>query len=388
MMRKWKRIVFGIYAATVLASLLSGCASSPGSALARASENGRLLQDGPQALMTSTTIAVERQNDVPILYEFAIEAGAIGPKLSNDGRLMGSFPTTDVGAQQAALSTVGRSGWADITRIGEGRIDRHCTQFISALYTLEKEKKATLANINAIQSATVGIMGLAVAAQKAIGITGVAFGLAGTLFDNTTSSVLYQLPAQSITSIVLAQRDILRNNEKKILSEVTNQGLASARLAEYTRYCIPVTIEANIATVLGIAKAGPDNTIQSAGAPAAVSSSGEVKTISAITNDPANLKISAQPLTPRATIRRRLSSDEITEVNALRGQIDTIIDRSKLETLGKKIGIPITDASLRGLDAAGLKKIIKGTVYAKVESANDRLDEVAKLKTLIESVLY
>ena len=35
---------------------------------------------------------------------------------------------TDVGVQQDALSTVSRSGWADITWIGEGRIDRRVNE--------------------------------------------------------------------------------------------------------------------------------------------------------------------------------------------------------------------------------------------------------------------
>jgi hypothetical protein len=336
--------------------------------------------------MTSSTIAAERQNDVPVLYVFAIEAGAVGPLVSNDGNLLAPLLATDIAVQQAALSSVSRAGWADITRIGEGRIDRHCTQFISSLYALEKEKKATLANVNAIQSATVGIMGLALAAQKAIGITGIAFGLASSLFDHTTTAVLYQLPAQSITSIVLAQRDILRAGEDKVLAGVTNQGLASARLAEYIRYCIPVTIEANIATVLGIAKAGPGNTIQSAGAPAAVSSSGLAKQISAITNDPTVDNVKST--TPTAPIPKRLSPDQVAAVNALYSHIDAITDNGALKNLAAAIGIKISPAILSTLDTKGLQRLIRRTVYTKVEAARDRAAEIAILNTQVSSVSH
>jgi hypothetical protein len=94
----------------------------------------------------------------------------------------------------------------------------------------------------------------ALAAQKAIGIVGIAFDLTVSLVDNSTSIVLYELPASSIRGIVRAQRDILRKQEgahTNVLASVNNQGLAAARLGEYIQYCTPVTIEANIAVVLG-----------------------------------------------------------------------------------------------------------------------------------------
>ena len=51
--------------------------------------------------------------------------------------------------------------------------------------------KTILANLNTMQSATVAIMGLAIAAQKSIAIVATAFGLAASLFDTTVNSVLF-----------------------------------------------------------------------------------------------------------------------------------------------------------------------------------------------------
>ncbi len=210
---------------------------------ARMTDSGRLLMDGPPARMTAAAIAADRADEVPLLYNFAIGAGQVPAPHSTI-----PFPAQDPVSQQLALLEV--ADWKAVTRVGEGYIDKQCDQFIAALNDLERSKKTTLANLNTVQAATVGIMGLALAAQKTIGIVGIAFGLAASLFDTTTSTVLYQLPASGVASIVAAQQQYLRINEDSRLSAISNQGLAAARLNEYLHYCVPVTIEANIIKVL------------------------------------------------------------------------------------------------------------------------------------------
>ena len=209
-------------------------------------ENGRLLADGPPARMTAAAIAETRADEVPLLYAFALEAGQIQPTAGEP------FPATDMDRQQVVLIT-NRVDWAAVTLVGEGYVDAQCNRFLTLLDQLERSKRASLSNLTALQSASVGIMGLALAAQKAIGIVGIAFGLAANLIENTTSIVLYQLPAPSIRTIVKAQRDILRQDEgmpNNVLRNINNQGLASARLAEYVQYCVPVTIEGNVGNIL------------------------------------------------------------------------------------------------------------------------------------------
>ena len=154
----------------------AGCSSSPTMFGVRLTDSGRLLMDGPPARMTATAITQDRAEEVPLLYNFAIGAGQIpGPNSTIP------FPAPDLPSQQLALLQV--ADWRAVTLVGEGYIDKQCDQFIAALNDLERSKKTTLANLNTIQAATVGIMGLAIAAQKTIGIVGIAFGLAASLFD-------------------------------------------------------------------------------------------------------------------------------------------------------------------------------------------------------------
>jgi hypothetical protein len=229
--------------ALLMLVFVAGCSSSPTMFGMRVTDSGRLLMDGPPARMTAAAITQDRADEVPLLYNFAIGAGQIPAANSTL-----PFPAQDLPSQQLALLQV--ADWRAVTLVGEGYIDGQCDQFIAALNDLERSKKTTLANLNTIQAATVGIMGLALAAQKTIGIVGIAFGLAASLFDTTTSTVLYQLPASGVASIVAAQQQYLRANEDSRLSSISNQGLAGARLNEYLHYCVPVTIEANIVKVL------------------------------------------------------------------------------------------------------------------------------------------
>ena len=117
-------------------------------------------------------------------------------------------------------------------------------------------------------------MALTQAAKNTIGVVGVAFGLTSALFDATVSSVLYELPAASVNSVVQAQRAVLRMNEQAMLTSIGNQGQARTRLTEYILYCSPVTIEANITKLLSTARAeDATNNLTSGSVPAAVTSS-------------------------------------------------------------------------------------------------------------------
>ena len=142
-----------------------------------------------------------------------------------------------------------------MTLAGEAYVDKQCLDFLTALDVLEKSRRTTLANLNSLQSATTGIMGLARAAQQTMGITGIAFGLAASLFDQTVSTVLYQLPASSVTAIVEAQRQSLRNQESADHAtpewqNIDDRPSATGRLYTYIQYCAPLTIEATITKVL------------------------------------------------------------------------------------------------------------------------------------------
>jgi len=193
----------------------------------------------------------DRQRSVPLLYQFAVDAGQIPPSAAS------ATPAIDITTAQESVfyKPSYTINWQEVARAGEAYIDRQCNTFLTALDTLEKSRRTTLANLNSVQSATIGMMGLLKTAQQAIGITGVAFGLAASLFDLTTSTVLYQLPATSVMAIVEAQRQYFRNQETAEHASlewhnITNRAAASARLYNYVQYCAPLTIEANITKVL------------------------------------------------------------------------------------------------------------------------------------------
>ena len=307
----------------VLSVLVSaGCSMSPGSLGSRMTESGRLLAEGPPATMTASAIAQNRQDSVPLLYAFALEAGQIRqPSNSNE-----VFPAVDPDQQQVAL-LANRIDWPAVTLVGEGYIDAQCGRFLTALDELERSKRGTLANLNAMQSATVGIMGLALAAQQAIGIVGVAFGLASSLIDNSTSVVLYQLPASSIRTIVKAQRDSLRLAERppsNVLQSVNNQGMAAARLAEYIEYCVPVTIEGNVGKVLNSASSDPKTgDIVTTPTPPAVTSA-LAPVISAIPTNTPIVRIAPKNPAPLSVLDVPVQKRKVHLVSFVRGVSDPV----------------------------------------------------------------
>lgn len=233
---------------TVLTALcvfyLAGCSSSPGGVLARLTERGRLLADGPPARMNPSAVAEATARETPILYAFAAKVGAV--PIETPGSLA---------EQRAALLRVRPEDWPHVTRAGQFYIDSECQGFMAALHDLERTRKQGLADLNALQSAAVGIMGLARVAQQAIGYVGISFGLVASLFDNDTSKFLYQLPAASVATIVMVQRDVLLARNAEALLLIRDQSAASAWLTVYVQYCTPITIEANVGKVLGNAKA-------------------------------------------------------------------------------------------------------------------------------------
>ena len=307
----------------VLSVLVSaGCSMSPGSLGSRMTESGRLLAEGPPATMTASAIAQNRQDSVPLLYAFALEAGQIRqPSNSNE-----VFPAVDPDQQQVAL-LANRIDWPAVTLVGEGYIDAQCGRFLTALDELERSKRGTLANLNAMQSATVGIMGLALAAQQAIGIVGVAFGLASSLIDNSTSVVLYQLPASSIRTIVKAQRDSLRLAERppsNVLQSVNNQGMAAARLAEYIEFCVPVTIEGNVGKVLNSASSDPKTgDIVTTPTPPAVTSA-LAPVISAIPTNTPIVRIAPKNPAPLSVLDVPVQQRKVHLVSFVRGVSDPV----------------------------------------------------------------
>ncbi|MBL6082529.1 hypothetical protein JMJ56_31680 [Belnapia sp. T18] len=318
--------------------------------------------------MTAAAAEAHRESLVPIVYYFASQTGR-----------MRSPPATGLTLlerQEGELASLSASDWAAVTLVGEGYIDEQCFALLSALEELERTRRATLANMNAIQSATVGIMGLAVAAQKAIGITGIAFGLAASLFDNTTSSVLYQLPAASVRAVVLAQRDQLRQEEASdganLLSRVTNRGLAVARMTEYLQYCAPVTINANIERILNNTRVKDGEFVVPPVRPAV--SSALVQPMSAI---PPGTRVVQVGQTTRPV---RLDPDVQRQLATLAAAVRATRERPRLEQAASTLGLPVTPVMLDTELSAAIRQKLSASVNAAdvtiQRSQMERLNQV------------
>jgi hypothetical protein len=336
----------------------AGCSSSPAMFGMRVTDSGRLLMDGPPSRMTAAAITQDRADEVPLLYNFAIGAGQIPAPNSTI-----PFPAQDLPSQQLALLQV--ADWRAVTLVGEGYIDGQCDQFIAALNDLERSKKTTLANLNTIQAATVGIMGLAIAAQKTIGIVGIAFGLAASLFDTTTSTVLYQLPASGVASIVTAQQQYLRANEEARLGSISNQGLAAARLNEYVHYCVPVTIETNITKVLNNTM-GTENGIETSITTPAVTSA-----FVFVHNEASKTSLPTQ-----RKLQQQIGALEPDQVEALAREMQTALAGASIQIQG--LVRALDPQNTRFTDSVMAKRVLEAWVL--------RVNDVATLQTWADAI--
>ncbi|HET7884278.1 MAG TPA: hypothetical protein VFL55_25550 [Acetobacteraceae bacterium] len=363
----------GVFA-LLCAILCAGCTQTPGGFASRLTEGGRLLQDGPPARMTASAIAEGRADAVPLLYAFALEAGQVQPTADSTA----PFPAVDVNAQQIALLDHAIN-WSAVTLVGEGYIDTQCNRFLEALNELERSKRGTLANLNAVQAATIGIMGLALAAQNAIGIVAIAFGLTASLIDNTTSVVLYQLPASSVRTIVLAQRDVLRADESEILVRINNQGLASARLSEYVQYCVPVTIEANVASVLNRAKEQNGRIAVDPATPAVTSSL--ARPITAIPAGTPIIRVVPPAASQTGTIIPRIVHNRLVAFSSFVGGV---ADVATLQAAAAALQVNANSVDPRSLQANIIGNV-NDRVIANAAQAAANMDAVSQL---LEPILH
>jgi hypothetical protein len=293
--------------------------------------DSRLLDMGAQSQFNVSDVEAQMQQQIPLLYFFAFQAGALRSEEPNTG--VNPTFTTDLNLQEAALANISPDRWIAVARAGETSIDLICARYQSALYELDRARRTTLANLTTIQSATVAIMGLALAAQKAIGIVGVAFGLAVSLFNTTVSSVLFQLPPASVVSVMNAQRNIIRSQETSVNADwvaIRDPVTVAKRLNEYIRYCTPVIIEANVGMLLG------QTTFDSSG----------------------HLVAQTQPATGPPLVRQTfIPSDLRNRVFALQPETALIVARIMLAKLNERS--PELQQNLRGMIPHGFKRLPK-----------------------------
>lgn len=230
---------------------LAGCSSLPGPFGTWVTTDITLLRSGPATRMTATAVSN------------TVNQAATAPSTAEMASVLTQIPRT-------------AGNWQPLVLVGESYIDLQCSNYLEAVRLLYRQKQEGDTSLTSLQSATVGIMGLAEAAQKAIGIVGISFGLAQSLFDTHLSSYLYRLPPSSVSSIVESQRQILRAVETgqvpaSAWANLNNEAAALRRLQEYITYCTSVVIEDNVSKVLNTSTAGASGTkITSTTTPAVV----------------------------------------------------------------------------------------------------------------------
>jgi hypothetical protein len=163
--------------------------------------------------------------------------------------------------RQAGLAAVNPDGtltcvinspidWPLIVQAGMNDIDGRCDGYLAWLDDKRRSNEPFLR-----QLATLGILDATSASVKAITITGIAFGLAGSTFTNFNARIL-SLEQSTVQSVVIdSQHKYRANNDPR---DVNSRPAAIHYLRNYLRICLPFSIETAVNnTVTVFHRAGP-----------------------------------------------------------------------------------------------------------------------------------
>ena len=134
--------------------------------------------------------------------------------------------------------------WAAVAEAGIVEVDMMCDQYISALYTFNREQQAARQGLTAAGATTAAILGLTGAAGVTIALVAASFGLAATLFDAGVNSVLFSVSPDAVRSI--AQRGRQAYLAGIQWKDVTTRPRMMIVVQGYLTQCSPAAIEANI----------------------------------------------------------------------------------------------------------------------------------------------
>lgn len=136
------------------------------------------------------------------------------------------------------------SDWAQILQAGIDQIDEECNNYLDQLYKFNAQQRAARQGLTAATATTGVILGLTGAAATTFGITAAALGLAASLFDAGTNSVLFSIEPSAVRNVVKTgqQRYI-----KVLAADLpTNRPRTINALRGYLQWCTPSVIEANV----------------------------------------------------------------------------------------------------------------------------------------------
>ena len=134
--------------------------------------------------------------------------------------------------------------WNLIVQAGMNDIDLRCDEYLTWLDNRRRSQAPVIKQLGDMSSAAQAIMTIAGTGASAIGIVGVAFGIATNTFTNVNSRLLYDVNNSTVQSIVLSNDNRFR--QELLGVTINNRPAAIYALRSYLRLCMPYTIETQI----------------------------------------------------------------------------------------------------------------------------------------------
>lgn len=131
----------------------------------------------------------------------------------------------------------------EVINAGMQYADTLCSDYIEALYWVNKQLKADVRDVNALGTLTASAMGIAKSAANSIAGAAVLFGFAEDSLNNMGSRVLFELEPSSIRALVEGSQKSFRG---ALPSGYQGQAAVFTVVREYISLCIPSRIEAEI----------------------------------------------------------------------------------------------------------------------------------------------
>ncbi|MEO1473563.1 MAG: hypothetical protein AAFS03_06425 [Pseudomonadota bacterium] len=135
----------------------------------------------------------------------------------------------------------GSPEWRQVVDAGLLYVDQECDQYFAALFWFDRYRDSAKEGIALTGAATAAALGIAQAAANAISLTAVAFGLAGSLLDTSSNSVLFAIDPAPLR--VAAQRSQAAYRQSIERTSYTNQAAALGAVQGYLALCLPASLE-------------------------------------------------------------------------------------------------------------------------------------------------
>ena len=229
----------------------------------------------------------------------------------------------------AALGPVSNN-WTLIVQAGMNDIDRRCDEYLTWLDNRKRSQVPVLKQLSDLSTATQAIMTITGAGANAIGIVGVAFGIATNTFTNINSRLLYEVNHSTVQSIVLGNDNRFRQDLMGV--KINNRPAAIYALRSYLRLCMPYTIETQINNAVTLFEVGG---VASAGAnPSPLISGFNVETVQVPTI--------RNPAAPIRTVKPPIAGHEESCLN----KIECALTKAQIEGWQKGLCVKTIDGKL------------------------------------------